>query len=46
MPKAVRKAIAESIASVEEGKISSMEDAERYVEAMFESGRRGGEESW
>jgi len=44
MPKAVRKAVAESIVGCSE--IDNMEDAERYVEDMFESGKRGGEESW
>jgi hypothetical protein len=46
MPKAVRKAVAESIVGCSDAGIVDMEDAERYVEDMFESGKRGGEESW
>ena len=46
MPKAVRKAIADSIEGMQDMGINSAEDAQRYVEDMFESGKRGGEESW
>lgn len=46
MPKAVRKAIAETIQDMQELGITCLEDAQRYVEDMFESGKRGGEESW
>lgn len=46
MPKAVRRAVAESISASPELGIDTLEDAERYVEEMFESGSRGGEESW
>jgi hypothetical protein len=46
MPKAVRKAIAEAIEDMQDMGITCVEDAQRYVEDMFESGKRGGEESW
>lgn len=44
MPKSVREALAWCISTSGAGDLSS-EEAEAYVEAMFEQGR-GGEESW
>jgi hypothetical protein len=46
MPKAVRAAVAWSISNESgEGELSR-EAADRYIEDMFMSGTRGGEESW
>jgi hypothetical protein len=44
MPKEVRAAVAWCLSSEGEGQMTTQE-AEEYVEAMFEEGR-GGEESW
>ena len=46
MPKAVRAAIAWSISTESGEGILDREAADRYVEDMFMSGKRGGEESW
>ena len=44
MPKEVRAAVAWCISNEGEGNMT-MDQAEKYVEAMFD-GDRGGEESW
>lgn len=46
MPKSVRKAVAECIADATDLGIHGLEQAEQYVQDMFDSGKRGGEESW
>lgn len=46
MPKAVRAAVAWSISTGSGEGILAREEADKYVEDMFMSGTRGGEESW
>lgn len=46
MPKAVRAAVAWSISLASPVGRLTAADADEYVEKMFESGLRGGEESW
>lgn len=46
MPKAVRSAVAWSISTDSGEGVLDRDAADKYVEEMFMSGKRGGEESW